>query len=93
MKKKIIITNIPAFYKIRLYNEVNKKVSLTVVFTDAIESDRNKDFVSGLMEFDYKILEGSVTQKISAALAIVRNRAVFLGGGAPPGHPCAGLAA
>lgn len=73
MKQKIIVTNIPAFYKIRLYNEVTKRVPLTVIFTDAIESDRNKDFVSGLMEFNYKILEGSVTQKIGAALAIVRS--------------------
>lgn len=71
MKHKIIVTNIPAFYKIRLYNEVNKKVSLTVIFTEAIESDRNEDFVNGTMEFNYKILEGSVIEKIRTALAIV----------------------
>ena len=73
MKQKIIVTNIPAFYKIRLYNEVNKKVHLTVIFTDAIEASRNKDFVDGAIEFDYKILRGSIIKKISTALSVVQS--------------------
>ena len=73
MKQKIIVTNIPAFYKIRLYNEVNKKVHLTVIFTDAIEASRNKDFVDGTIEFDYKILRGSMIKKISTALSVVQS--------------------
>ena len=73
MKQKIIVTNIPAFYKIRLYNEVNKKVHLTVIFTDAIEASRNKDFVDGTIEFDYKILRGSIIKKISTAMSVVQS--------------------
>lgn len=73
MKQKIIVTNIPAFYKIRLYNEVNKKIHLTVIFTDAIEASRNKDFVDGTIEFDYKILRGSIIKKIRTALSVVQS--------------------
>lgn len=73
MKQKVIVTNIPAFYKIRLYNEVNKKIHLTVIFTDAIEASRNKDFVDGTIEFDYKILRGSIIKKIRTALSVVQS--------------------
>ena len=73
MKQKIIVTNIPAFYKIRMYNEVNRQVRLHVIFTDAIESDRNSDFVNGDIEFKYTILKGSNRQKISQAISIVKS--------------------
>lgn len=73
MKQKIIVTNIPAFYKIRMYNEVNKKVKLLVIYTDFNDSDRNKDFINGEMDFEYKILEGSNKQKIKTAINIVNS--------------------
>lgn len=73
MKQKIIVTNIPAFYKIKMYNEVNKLVRLHVIFTDTIESDRNSDFVNGDIEFQYTILKGSNRQKISQAIEIVKR--------------------
>lgn len=73
MKQKIIVTNIPAFYKIRMYNEVNNQVRLHVIFTDAIESDRNSDFVNGDIQFQYTILKGTNRQKISQAISIVKS--------------------
>lgn len=73
MKHKIIVTNIPAFYKINMYNAVNKRVKLHVIFTDSIESDRNSDFVDGEIEFEYTILKGYVYHKISQALKIVKT--------------------
>lgn len=73
MKQTIIITNIPAFYKIRMYNEVNKRIKLLVIYTDFNDSDRNKDFITGEMEFDYKILEGNTCQKIRKAIEIVKS--------------------
>lgn len=87
MNQKIIVTNIPAFYKIRMYNEVNKKVRLYVIFTDSIESDRNIDFVNGNIEFDYTILSGTTKEKISKAISIVKATdysELILGGW---GHP------
>ena len=73
MKQKIIVTNIPAFYKIRMYNEDNKQVRLHVIFTEAIESDRNSDFVNGDIQFQYTILKGTNRQKISQAISIVKS--------------------
>ena len=46
---------------------------MTVIFTDAIEASRNKDFVDGAIEFDYKILRGSIIKKISTALSVVQS--------------------
>lgn len=73
MKRKIIVTNIPAFYKIRMYNEVNKQVELTVIFTDYNASDRNKDFVSGEIDFRCEFLNGSIKEKIRKAVNIVKS--------------------
>ena len=73
MKLKIIVTNIPAFYKIKMYNEVNKRVQLFVIYTDNNDIDRNQDFVSGSMEFKYKILEGSIAQKIWSAIQLLKT--------------------
>lgn len=73
MKLKIIVTNIPAFYKIKMYNEINKRVQLFVIYTDNNDIDRNKDFVSGSMEFKYKILEGSIAQKIWSAIQLLKT--------------------
>ena len=55
--EKIIITNLPAFYKIRLFNEVNKKVSILVLFTGHAADGRNADFYKGNIEFDYLNLD------------------------------------
>lgn len=70
---KIVVTNIPAFYKINLYNAVNKKEKLFVIFTDGIEDDRNKDFISGNLEFEYEILKGSTLQKAKRAIKIIKS--------------------
>ena len=60
---KIFLTNLPSFYKIRLYNEINKKIKIFVIFTDANEKTRNKDFYNEEIRFDYIILEGNENQK------------------------------
>lgn len=59
MKKydKLIVTNLPAFYKIRLFNEINKRSSLLVLFTGHGPEERNKDFFKGYIEFDYLNLD------------------------------------
>lgn len=61
---KLIFTNLPAFYKINLYNEVNKNCRLKVVFTGADSETRNNDFYHGKMEFEHVILRGSIFQKM-----------------------------
>lgn len=50
---KIFVTNLPSFYKINLYNEISKKIKVLVVFTGDAGDDRNSDFFTGRMNFDY----------------------------------------
>lgn len=52
----VIITNLPAFYKINLFNEINKQKKIYVVFTGANANQRNADFFSGQMSFDYDFM-------------------------------------
>ena len=56
MCNKIIITNLPAFYKIRLFNEVNKKIKILVLFTGHAADGRNTDFYKGNLEFEHIFL-------------------------------------
>ena len=49
----IFLTNIPAFYKIKLYNELAKKYRIKVVFIAKSSNIRNQDFGKGEMEFQH----------------------------------------
>lgn len=51
--KKLIITNLPAFYKTRLFNEINKEEKILVIYTGNGQEIRNKDFFQGEINFDY----------------------------------------
>ena len=49
---KLIITNLPSFYKIKLFNEINKKEKLKVFYTGHSPEQRNKDFFDEAAEFE-----------------------------------------
>lgn len=54
MKKKydiIYLTNLPSFYKKNLFNEIAKKKSLFVIFTNESSYQRNDDFYNGENNF------------------------------------------
>lgn len=53
----IFITNLPSFYKINLYNEINKRSRIFVIFTGESGEIRNEDFFKGTRIFDYIYLE------------------------------------
>lgn len=55
MKKysSFFITNIPSFYKLSLYNEINKHQLVFVLFTGDVIQERTNNFFSGRYEFDY----------------------------------------
>lgn len=65
----MFITNIPSFYKVRLWNELNKRVSVYAVFVYASGGDRNEDFFSEVPEFQYMILPPSGLLKKCLRLA------------------------
>lgn len=50
---QIFITNLPSFYKIRLYNHIASRQKIFVIFTETSEADRNEDFYKGKCNFDY----------------------------------------
>jgi glycosyltransferase involved in cell wall biosynthesis len=68
--KKIFLTNLPAFYKINLFNEINKKQKILVVFTGEDSIKRNKDFSNTTMEFDK--LDLSKKNKLFKILTILK---------------------
>jgi glycosyltransferase involved in cell wall biosynthesis len=48
----VFISAIPAFYKINLFNKLNSRCKVLVVFLGSNSSDRTKDFVNGDILFD-----------------------------------------
>lgn len=68
---KIFITNLPSFYKINLYNRINEKCPLLVVYTGLDGSDRNDDFFRGEMSFRYIMLRGCLFQKILQTIKVL----------------------
>ena len=49
----IYITNLPAFYKVNLFNRIASNRNLLVIFTHQSSLQRNDDFYLGAREFDY----------------------------------------
>ncbi len=51
---KIIITNLPSFYKVNLFNRINEKEKIFVVFTGNTAEVRNNDFLkTEQIKFDF----------------------------------------
>lgn len=74
--KKVFITNIPAFYKITLFNEIAKCEPIHVIFTSNIETSRNKDFVKGKLMFDHTFLPKGLWNQIKA-MRIFMNQTTY----------------
>lgn len=53
MYDKVILTNLPSFYKINLYNRFSEYERILVLYTGDTAEERNKDFFSGTMQFDH----------------------------------------
>ena len=71
IKRKLIITNLPSFYKIELYNRIAKQQDILVIYTGEKGNDRNKDFFHGSMRFDSFFLEGTTIKKIGQLLNVL----------------------
>lgn len=71
---KIIITNLPSFYKINLYNRINGQKNIFVIFTGDTSGMRKADFFSGDIEFDYMSLDNfSVFKKLRYTWQIIKG--------------------
>lgn len=49
----VFLTNIPAFYKIRLYNRIAEQAKILVIFLREANPDRNKDFYAEPRNFEW----------------------------------------
>lgn len=67
----VIVTNLPAFYKIRLFNEIIKHRSLLVVYTGHQSEGRDMDFFKGTAKFPFINLTGSDLNKCFNLLRIL----------------------
>lgn len=80
---KIFITNLPSFYKINLYNEINKHCKVLVIYTNDNAEGRNKDFYRGNMQFEHIHLNSNrfirILQLIKILLQVSYNE-LILGG-------------
>lgn len=73
MIEKIVITNLPSFYKINLYNEINRRCPLLVIFTGDHAQGRNKDFYHGRIEFKHIFLRSNSILRIFQLLGVLRK--------------------
>lgn len=70
----IYITNLPAFYKINLFNRIARHKRLLVVFTHDQSVQRNTDFYKGDRKFDFNsIAKKSSIGKIKYILHLLRK--------------------
>ncbi|MGK0254834.1 MAG: glycosyltransferase involved in cell wall biosynthesis [Mariniflexile sp.] len=68
----IIVTNLPAFYKINLYNQLAKKLKIKVIFMSASSAIRAGDFSKGDMKFDHVFLSDKNYEERNKLLMFVR---------------------
>ena len=87
----IIVTHLPAFYKVNLYNELAKKLNIFVVFISNETSEtRSSDFVSlKNADFEYKVLSKNSFQsrnklktlyKLFSAIRNIHYKKILLSG-------------
>lgn len=61
----LIITNIPAFYKINLWNTLAAQSKIFVIFISDHSQIRTQDFIQGAITFDHTILDHNDYERIS----------------------------
>ena len=79
MYNYIIVTHIPAFYKVNLYNELAKKLKILVVFIAYNTSEKRADDFITLekADFEYKILFDGNFQDRDALKNIQKMKNIF----------------
>ena len=78
----IFITNVPSFYKIFLYNEINKKRDVYVLFNGKDKCERNSDFSAAVAEFKFDSLaKMSFGAKLKFLIRLIKGREEVVIGG------------
>ena len=73
MSKTIFLTQLPAFYKVNLYNEISKNKPIIVLFLgNQTNEDRAIDFVSDKINFQHYYLNNCKFQERNKLISILR---------------------
>lgn len=79
----IFLTNLPAFYKIKLFNAIAERRKVLVVYTGEAKDNRNADFYKGQMHFEVKWLTGGTIAQCCQLVKLLRDikyeRLIFSG--------------
>ncbi|WP_368894034.1 glycosyltransferase family 4 protein [Kluyvera ascorbata] len=70
--RKVFITNIPAFYKVNLFNEINDRVDIFVIFIAKKSRYRNEDFYGKNLRFDHVFLTNSFVEERSKSIILFK---------------------
>ena len=74
MKKILFITNVPSFYKVNQYNELQKRINVEAVFIASTTDERSADFMGKDMSFKYHEIGGlSFFSQIRYIASILRK--------------------
>ena len=74
MKRILFITNIPSFYKVNQYNELQKRIDVEAVFIVNTTDERSADFIGKDMRFKYHEIGGrSLFLQIRYIASILRK--------------------
>lgn len=80
----VFLTNIPAFYKLRLYNRIAETKRILVLFLREGEDNRNEDFYKGERIFEaYTLPKGTQcyhARKIAEILRKIEYKELIIGG-------------
>lgn len=68
----VFLTNIPAFYKINLYNKIAEKLRICVVYLADSSQIRNDDFYKGRQIFDSIILHNGIFERRNRISNIIK---------------------
>ncbi|MBG6028514.1 glycosyltransferase family 4 protein [Proteus mirabilis] len=68
----VFITNVPAFYKINLFNELNKLINIKVFFISDKSKIRNADFSNKEMNFNYEFINKGNFEDRNKLLTLIK---------------------
>lgn len=75
----VIVTHIPVFYKVNLYNQLAKKLNIFVIFLASNTNEKRADDFVGLdnVSFEYQVLFSGNLQQRNSSANIKRLRSIL----------------
>lgn len=74
----LIVTNQPAFYKVNLYNKINERCKIFVIYLGKGSQLRNNDFINEEMKFEYIFLYQGQYEKRKKVKCILKIISILM---------------